>query len=525
MIDTAPAQVGPYIPQQLLATGAQATVWLGTGPTGPVALKIARGESGRRGLRREAEVLRSTSHPNLVKLVDADPDGEWIAIERIEGHVVDQWAQNRSIDEIVDVAIQIVDVLDHLHREGIVHGDVKPSNVMVTGGVLSRSATIVPGGPSGGRATAKLIDLGVAMLPGDKIEGFRGTLGYAAPELLNGRPPTPATDLYGLGALLYTALTGRTPFVAPDPAALTYLPLVSLPAPPSAFRPEIPGPLSQLLLTLLSRDPDRRPTELARVREALDKSRSALPGPPVLGMLDEREELRRAVVGASDGEPRVVVLYGVPGSGRRTLIAEAVEYARREGLPYLKGTDPQGALESLRDAGRPAVVVMKAGHRGARQLADMVLKEGLKCLLLLHSDRPVPGLTAQGAIQLTPAPLSSQDAVRLAKVWSADVDLAEVWWRLSMGLPIAILARIRAWRRERGMPQGQHAHLPAESRRIYDALRMKPKMRCLVVDLAAELQMQEHTLLDHAEVLFAEELIEPSEEGLSITVVRSRSLP
>lgn len=526
MIDTAPAQVGPYIPQQLLATGAQATVWLGTGPKGTVALKIARGDNGRRGLRREAEILRGTSHPNLVKLLDADPEGEWIAIERIEGNPIDQWATNRSIDEILDVALQIVDVLEHLHGEGVVHGDVKPSNVMVTGGTLSRSATIVPGTQSGsGKAVVKLIDLGIAMLPGDPVEGFRGTLGYAAPELLNGRPPAPSTDLYGLGGVMYTALTGRTPFVAADPAALTYLPLVSLPAPPAAFRPEIPAPLNQLVLSLLARDPDRRPSELSRLRDAMEKCRGALPGPPILGMLDEREELRRAVVGAGDGEPRVVVLYGVPGSGRRTLIAEAVEYARREGLPYLKGTDPQGALESLREAARPAVVVMKAGHRGARQLADVVLKEGLKCLLLLHSDRPVPGLTAQGAIQLTPAPLSSQDAVRLAKIWAADVDQAEVWWRLSMGLPIAILARIRAWRRDRGMPQGALTHLPAESRRIYDTLRLKPKMSSLVVDLAAELQMQEHTLLDHAEVLFAEELIEPSEEGLSITVVRSRSIP
>jgi hypothetical protein len=509
MMDSAPAQVGPYIPQQLLATGAQATVWLGTGPRGTIALKIARGDSGRRALRREAEILRGTSHPNLVRLIEADPEGEWIAIERIEGNPVDQWAQNRSIDEILDVALQLVDVLEHLHGEGIVHADVKPSNVMVTGGMLTRSATIVPGAQSGlGKAAVKLIDLGIAMLAGDTVDGFRGTLGYAAPELLNGRPPSPSTDLYGLGGVLYTALTGRTPFVAADPAALTYLPLVSLPAPPAAFRPEIPAPLNQLVLSLLSRDPDRRPTELARLREAIDKCRGALPGPPVLGMLDEREELRRAVVGAADGEPRVAVLY-----------------ARREGLPYLKGTDPQGALEALREAGRPAVVVMKAGHRGARQLADMVLKEGLKCLLLLHSDRPVPGLTAQGAIQLTPAPLSSHDAVRLARIWSADTDQAEIWWRLSMGLPIAVLARIRAWRRERGMPQGQIAHLPAESRRIYDALRNKPKMRCLVVDLAAELQMQEHTLLDHAEVLFAEELVEPSEEGLSITVVRSRSIP
>ena len=136
MIDTAPAQVGPYVPQQLLAAGAQATVWLGTGPSGPVALKIARSEAGGGGLRREAEVLRTPATRTSCGCSTPIPKGEWIALERIEGHVVDQWAQNRSIDEIVDVAIQLVDVLEHLHQRGIVHGDVKPSNVMVTGGVL-----------------------------------------------------------------------------------------------------------------------------------------------------------------------------------------------------------------------------------------------------------------------------------------------------------------------------------------------------------------------------------------------------
>ncbi|MEQ1503469.1 MAG: serine/threonine-protein kinase [Myxococcota bacterium] len=516
MTESSPAQVGPYVPQQLLAMGAQSSVWLGTGPRGPVILKIARSEGSRRSLVREGRVLRATEHPNLVKLLDSDPNGEWLALERIDGAHVDQWAQNRPIDDVLKVAVQLVGVLDHLHQHGVIHGDVKPSNVIVSA-----------------KGVAKLIDLGVTSAPGERVEGFRGTLGYAAPELLSGRPVSPATDLYGLGALLYTTLAGRTPFVAPDPAALTYLPLVSLPAPPAAFRPEIPAPLNQLVLQLLSRDPDRRAGgrssdagrsgDAGRLRDALEKCRGALPGPPVLGMLDEREELRRAVVGAADGEARVVVLYGVPGTGRRTLIAEAVEYGRREGLPYLKGTDPLAALAALREAGRPGVLVMKAAHRGARQLAETVLKDSVHCLLLLHSDRPVPGLSALGAIQLTPAPLSAADAVRLAKVWNADLDQAEIWWRQSMGLPIAILARIRAWRRARGLTQTQHASLPSESRRIYEALRAKPKMKCHLLELASDLQMTEHTVLDHCEVLFAEELIESAEDGLALVVIRSRT--
>lgn len=507
MTDPAPTQIGPYIPQQLIAMGAMAAVWSATGPTGAVVLKVARTDDARKSLLREARVLHAAHHPNLVRMIDAAANGEWIALEQIDGVHLDQWAQARSIDDVVQAALQLLGALDHLHRSGIVHGDLKPSNVMVD------AAGVV-----------KLIDLGVAGAIGERVEGFRGTLGYAAPDLLSGRPMAASTDLYGLGALLYTTLTGRTPFVAADPAALTYLPLVSLPPPPASFRPELPAPLNQLVLALLVRDPDRRPANVARVREAFEKCRGALPGAPLLGMLDEREELRRAVVGAADGEPRVVVVYGVPGSGRRTLIAEAVDYGRREGLPYLRGSEPSGVLAALKESGRPSVLVLKAGGRGVHKLAETILRDKHKCLLLLHADRPVPGLSAHGAIQLTPAPLSASDAVRLARVWNADLDQAEIWWRQSMGLPIAILARIRAWRRWRGMTQTQHAPLPSDSRRIYEALKAKPKNRSQVMELAAELQMAEHALLDHCEVLFAEELIEPADDGMSLVLVRSRSV-
>jgi hypothetical protein len=497
--------------------GGQAAVWKGTGPNGPVVLKFARTEQSRPALRREARVLMTVRHPNLVRLVDADPGGAWLALEQIEGLNFDAWAQSRSFDEIVDATVQLADVLDQLQKGGVIHGDLKPSNVIVT----------ASGSP-------RVIDLGVASpmsgvsrTGGGPPEGFRGTLGYAAPELLRGQAPTPATDLYGLGALLYTAITGRTPFVAPDPTALSYLPLVSLPAPPAAFRPEIPAPLNQLILQLLAKDPDRRPSDLGKLRESLERCRLAPPAPPFLGMLEEREEIWRAVVGAADGEPRVVVVYGVPGSGRRTLIAEAVECARREGLPYLKGTEPGTAIEAIREAGRPVVLVMKGAHKSARQLADTVLKDKLSCLLLLHSDRPVAGLTVAGAIQLTPSPLSSADAVRIARVWSADVDQAETWWRESLGLPIAFLARIRLWRRNTGQTATagtQHLQLPAESKRIYEALRLHSKGRCEVSELARELQMGEHMLLDHCEVLFAEELVEPADDGLAIAMVRSKGV-
>ena len=506
MSDPVPTQVGPYTPTQLLALGAQSQVWRADGPDGAVALKVARSDAHKASLRREVEVRGSLVHDHLVPVIAADADEGWMALELVEGLTIDQWSRQQPLEVVAETTEQLVSVIEQLHAAGYVHGDIKPSNVLVDA-----------------NDKVHLIDLGVAHKMGDTSTGFKGTLGYAAPELLKGETPTAATDMYGLGALLYSCITARTPFVAPDPAALTYLPLVSLPPPPAAFVPDIPSTLNQLLLALLARDPSRRPSSLQRVFDALRSTSTSNPPAPLLGMLDEREELRRAVVGAADGEPRVVVLYGPPGSGRRTLIAEAVEYARREGLPYLKGVDPRTLLTTLREAGHPSVLVMRGSSKAARQLAQLVMKESLPCLLLLHADRPLPGLSQQGAILLTPAPLTERDAMRLARMFGVESDEVGDWWRESMGLPVALLGRIRAWRRDTGLTLTSATQLPAESKRIYEALRAKPKMRAPVTALASELRMGEHMMLDHCEALFAERLIEPLQDGEMIGVITSRS--
>jgi predicted Ser/Thr protein kinase len=506
MSDAVPNAIGPYEPTQMLAIGAQSQVWLADGPDGQVVLKLARTDAHRDALRREVEVRQLGDHAGLVPMIDADVDAGWLALRHIEGPTLDQWSKQQPMEEILALTLQLLDVLQHLHGHGIIHADIKPTNVLVDA-----------------HGKPHLIDLGVARREGEVTDGFKGTLGYAAPELLKGAPATKATDMYGLGALLYSCITGRTPFVAPDPAALTYLPLVSLPPPPAAFVPDIPSAVNQLLLALLAREPARRPSSLERVRNAIAAAESSNPPPPVLGMLEEREALRRAVVGAADGEPRIVVLYGPPGSGRRTLIAEAVEYARREGLPYLKGADPKTLLQTLRKARQPTVLVMRGASKAARQLAQILIKENLSCLLLLHADRPLPALSQLGAILLTPAPLTEKDALRLARMYLVDSDDVGEWWKETMGLPVALLGRFRAWRRDEGLSEVSTSSLPGRSKQVYEALRRKPKMRAPVASLAAELDMGEHTFLDHCEVLFAEQLIEPQQDGEMIAVVTSRS--
>src|SRR5262245_40906277 len=170
MSDT-PAQLGPYKPQQLLAMGAHASVWLAIGRSGAggprqVALKVPRTEEGRRSLVREAALLGTTDHPHVVKLVDAAPDGAWLALDRVAGAGSDQWAPGRPIGDVLDAGVQLVAAVAYLHEHGILHSDLKPSNVLVT---------------SAGHVC--LVDLGIATTELEAVAGFRGTLGYAAPEL------------------------------------------------------------------------------------------------------------------------------------------------------------------------------------------------------------------------------------------------------------------------------------------------------------------------------------------------------
>jgi predicted Ser/Thr protein kinase len=496
-----PKRVGPYTLGERISTGGQAHVFAAHGPEGHVALKIARTQASRPALLREASALERVEHPGIVRLVRADPDGSWLALERIDGESFARWIKDQSVADICASCACIADALAHLHAAGVAHGDLKPSNVIVR---------------ADGRPV--VIDLGTALLRDQEVKGFRGTLGYAAPEVLRGARPSAASDAYALGVLLYLGLTSEMPFQAPDPAALGYLPLVTAPLPPAAAAPWVPALLSQLTLALLSRDPARRPADLARLARLLPTLADRPAGAPVVGMHALRDALYRSVVGASDGECRVVVVYGPPGSGRTTAIQDAVDAARREGLNYLQ-IKPADALAAMAAASGPSVVVVRHGQRGARELALAMLERSVPGLLLIHARLPDTELGALGAANLTPTPLSAAMVQKIAVAtvpprYLAGFDAALVA-RETMGLPVAVHARVRAWVRERsGQRLTTVDHLPLGSRKVLAALKGDDSVA--VPELASRCQMGEHELLDHCEVLFAEGLVVPAWDGAAI---------
>ncbi|MCO4743400.1 MAG: serine/threonine-protein kinase PknK [Proteobacteria bacterium] len=495
---TTATKLGPWTLLERIAVGGTSEVYRAQGENGIVALKLPRTPRGRDALLHEAKLLEKLEHAGLSTLVACDPRGDWLALELIHGLPLVEWAAERPLEEVVQVLLRVLTALNYLHSQEIVHGDLTPSNVMVR----------KDGEPI-------LLDLGLAAELDETVPfGFRGTLGYAAPELLKGGVPTPSSDLYAFGAVAYASLAGEPPFNPPDPAALAYLPLATVPPPPSSHRPALAGPIDEVLLELLARSPIHRPDDLRVIAARLWEGSGTDSARPVLGMSELRDTLRRLAVEVLSGETRVVVLYGPPGSGRRTLAEEALRVALREGAEYVEADKLEAAKGKT-----PAAHTGEASPEFAAEMARAAVASARPTLLIVQTERPVPALREMGASEFTPPPLGRGDTVRLAVAWGAPAERAERWWRDSFGHPASIHGHIRAWLRT----QGRHiddAQLDAVPKQILAILSEQGPSS--LPDIARSLRVGEHTLLDHCEVLFAEGRIESAEDG---AILRMTSPP
>lgn len=495
LMRTHATKLGPWTLTERIALGGSAEVYLAEGEPGTVALKVPRNPRGRDALVHEAEILGRLDHKGIPKLVRTEPRGAWLAMEYVPGMPLTTWAAERPLEEVVQVLLRLLAVLGYLHGERLVHGDLTPGNVLVR--------------PDG---EAVLIDLGLAAGMDETVPtGFRGTLGYAAPELLKGGLPTEAADLYGFGAVAYAALTGAAPFRPSDPAALAYIPLVTVPMPPSSLRPALAGPIDEIILNLLARDPEQRPHDLRAIGARLWEGSDSSHGTPVLGMAELRDQLRRVALEVIQGETRIVVLYGPPGSGRTALAAEIVEVACREGAEVSDGEHAEFVGEG------PIALTTDASPDRAEILANAAAKADRPVLLILCTDRPNAAVRALGALEVTPPPLGRSDTVRLAVSWGAPEELAERWWRDSFGHPVSVHGKLRAWLRTQGRKIGDD-HLSKTAKAILEMLRNDGSSR--LSDLARALRMGEHELLDHSEVLFAEGLVESANDGAELRLKR-----
>lgn len=478
--------IDDYQRVRLLGRGTTAHVWLAEGPSGPVALKVAH-QPGH--LRREIAALRRISHPSIAKLVDADDGGDWLVLEHAEHGSCDEWGARQSLPVIVEFCAKLADGIAHLHAAGVVHDDIKPANVLVG----------ADGGP-------RLVDLGSAR-DGAGQAATGGTPGYAAPERLRAAPATVATDLWGLGTVIYTLLASRPPFAGDDPAAVQWAPLATLPEPPSSSRMGVPAALDEIVLRLLAHRPDARPASARAVAAAL---RASINGPvraPIVGMARERDQLRRALVDVLGGGRSMIVLYGREGSGRRALIREVLRAARREGVRVVQAGDAESAAEELATGESCAIAVDASADSSESFLLDLLL--GSACaLILVRSERPLRALARRGARQLRPPLLTCDEVTALVRGLGHDERKAEAVWRRSAGLPGAVHGILHA---------APIATLPAPMQAVMEHLGGGA---VTVSALAKRMRLGEHALLDIVEPMIDRGLVAASSDGAWLSVPR-----
>jgi hypothetical protein len=256
---------GDYRLLSLLGRGGMASVYKAERRGETVALKrplanfLGDPELMERFLR-EAEIGRTLNHPNIVRIVDRGrAEGvPYFAMELVPGETLQAFLRDFGTPEpriAVSIVAQVAEALDFAHSKGVVHRDVKPSNIMHL--------------PDG---TAKVMDFGIARsqrLDGLTVTGaFLGTPHYAAPETIEGRGSDGRSDLYSLGVVFYELLTGRKPYVGDTPYTLLQKQVNEDAEPPSRLKP-VPPALEAIVMRLLSRVPDERPASAEELVVAL----------------------------------------------------------------------------------------------------------------------------------------------------------------------------------------------------------------------------------------------------------------
>lgn len=257
-------RLGPYEVLSLIGRGGMGEVYRArdTRLDRTVAIKIVSEELSNsttsQRFEREARAISSLNHPNICTLHDIGRDNgdQYLVLEYVEGETLAARIRKGrlSVDQVLRYAIQIADALDEAHRNGVIHRDLKPGNIMLTkSGVkvldfgLAKLNSVV----SGGSATKETLAL---TREGTVI----GTVQYMAPEQLQGKQIDLRSDIFAFGAVVYEMITGRKAFEGSDQASVTAAILHTDPQPPAMLQPQMPTALDRVIRKCLAKDPQDR---------------------------------------------------------------------------------------------------------------------------------------------------------------------------------------------------------------------------------------------------------------------------
>lgn len=247
-----------YQLQELLGSGGMSVVYRAHDRMleRDVAIKILRetyssDPAFRERFRQEAKAAANLSHPNIVTIHDFGLDSGrlFIVMEYVPGEHLKSLLKKRgrfSIEETLSLIVQACAGIGYAHRAGLVHCDIKPHNMLITPDMR-----------------LKVADFGIAralasIQPEEKSDVVWGSPQYFSPEQAGGAAPSPASDVYSLGVVMYEMLTGQLPFTATSAETLARLHRELPPPTPSQINPAIPPALEQILIKVLSKEPAAR---------------------------------------------------------------------------------------------------------------------------------------------------------------------------------------------------------------------------------------------------------------------------
>lgn len=292
-------------------------------------------------LKQEYQLLKKFDDPNIIKAYSLVEENDFYAIELenfdnsntlksiITSHKLD-------IKSSLNIAIKLAHLLALLHKERVIHKDISPYNILLSDSDM------------------KLIDFSIACQLSQQEESkesdtLEGTLSYMSPEQTGrvNRSIDYRTDFYSFGMVLYEMISGRLPFQADDAPGWVYAHIAKKPTPPHKINPNIPEPLSQIIMKLLSKSPDERyQTEaclISDLKNCLDAwtSMQKIPDFPIAqhdvsgtlqikeklyGRENEIDRLRKIINKTADGEQNLVLITGFSGIGKTSLINEIKKY-------------------------------------------------------------------------------------------------------------------------------------------------------------------------------------------------------
>jgi len=239
--------VGRYKIIRKLGQGAAGVVYLGRDPyiKRQVAIKISQptSENARERFFIEAQSAGKLNRPNIVAIYDAGTHGSscYIAMEYVEGPTLENYCNKENllpVNKVVEIIFRVCIALDYAHKQGVIHKDIKPSNIMLDKG-----------------GTAKITDFGIAQISERTVEmGFFGTPSYMSPEQLKDEVVGSESDIFSLGCVLYELLTGQQTFSGDKIFSIMYKITNEEPESVRSIRPDIPKILEDIIQKALSKN-------------------------------------------------------------------------------------------------------------------------------------------------------------------------------------------------------------------------------------------------------------------------------